>query len=70
MPPSCDLDRTGGQEHDQGEVRLSGTRELVEDAGVRLFVALTPPDVVAEELAARVVPLRKLAPELRWSRPE
>ncbi|MDQ3989518.1 MAG: RNA 2',3'-cyclic phosphodiesterase [Actinomycetota bacterium] len=37
---------------------------------MRLFVALTPPDVVAEELAARVALLRELAPELRWSRPE
>ena len=35
------------------------------DAGVRLFVALTPPDMVAEDLAAQVAPLRELAPELR-----
>ena len=41
-----------------------------DDAGMRLFVAPTPPEAVAEELAARVAPLRALAPELRWSRPE
>ena len=37
---------------------------------MRLFVALIPPHVVAEELATRVAPLRELAPELRWNRPE
>lgn len=37
---------------------------------MRLFVALTPPAEVIEELAARVAALRVLEPELRWSRPQ
>jgi 2'-5' RNA ligase len=37
---------------------------------VRLFVALTPPDAVVEELRASTAALRELAPNLRWTRPE
>lgn len=37
---------------------------------MRLFVALTPPADVLEELQARVAVLRELQPDLRWSRPE
>ncbi|MBA2471045.1 MAG: RNA 2',3'-cyclic phosphodiesterase [Pseudonocardiales bacterium] len=37
---------------------------------MRLFVALTPPDAVVEELRASTGALRELAPELRWTRPE
>lgn len=39
-------------------------------AGMRLFVALTPPADVVEELATRVAALRELEPAVRWSRPE
>jgi 2'-5' RNA ligase len=41
-----------------------------EDDPVRLFVALTPPDVVVEELRASTAALRELEPDLRWTRPE
>jgi 2'-5' RNA ligase len=37
---------------------------------MRLFVALTPPAEVIEELRERTCELRELAPDLRWSRPE
>ncbi len=37
---------------------------------MRLFVALTPPPDVVEELQARVVALRELERDVRWSRPE
>jgi RNA 2',3'-cyclic 3'-phosphodiesterase len=37
---------------------------------VRLFVALTPPGEVVEELRASIVSLRELAPDLRWTRPQ
>ncbi|MPZ64314.1 MAG: RNA 2',3'-cyclic phosphodiesterase [Pseudonocardiaceae bacterium] len=37
---------------------------------MRLFVALTPPADVVEELQARVAALRDLEQDLRWSRPE
>ncbi|MGH3799331.1 MAG: RNA 2',3'-cyclic phosphodiesterase [Pseudonocardiaceae bacterium] len=37
---------------------------------MRLFVALTPPGEVVEELKASTAPLRQLAPDLRWTRPE
>jgi 2'-5' RNA ligase len=37
---------------------------------VRLFVALTPPDEVVEELRASTAALHELAPGLRWTRPE
>ncbi len=37
---------------------------------MRLFVALTPPGEVVEELSACTVALRELAPDLRWTRPE
>jgi len=37
---------------------------------VRLFVALTPPDEIVEELRANTAALRELAPELRWTRAE
>ncbi|MGH4011906.1 MAG: RNA 2',3'-cyclic phosphodiesterase [Pseudonocardiaceae bacterium] len=37
---------------------------------MRLFVALTPPGEVVEELRAGTVVLRRLAPDLRWTRPE
>ncbi len=37
---------------------------------MRLFVALTPPAAVVEELRDTVAALRPLAPELRWARPE
>lgn len=36
---------------------------------LRLFVALTPPADIVEELQARVALLRELEPDLRWSRP-
>lgn len=36
---------------------------------MRLFVALTPPGEVVEELRAGTVALRQLAPDLRWTRP-
>ena len=37
---------------------------------MRLFVALTPPAEVVAELRASTSPLRELAPDLRWTRPE
>jgi len=37
---------------------------------MRLFVALTPPAEVVEQLRARTSELHELAPDLRWSRPE
>jgi 2'-5' RNA ligase len=37
---------------------------------VRLFVALTPPGEVVEELKASTAALHELAPDLRWTRPE
>ena len=37
---------------------------------MRLFVALTPPGEVVEELWASTVSLRELAPDLRWTRPD
>ncbi|HEX2262681.1 MAG TPA: RNA 2',3'-cyclic phosphodiesterase, partial [Pseudonocardiaceae bacterium] len=37
---------------------------------MRLFVALTPPGEVVEELSANTVTLRELVPDLRWTRPE
>ncbi|MGH3777919.1 MAG: RNA 2',3'-cyclic phosphodiesterase [Pseudonocardiaceae bacterium] len=37
---------------------------------MRLFVALTPPGEVVEELRVSTVALRQLAPDLRWTRPE
>lgn len=37
---------------------------------MRLFVALTPPDEIVEELRVSTAVLRELAPELRWARPE
>ncbi|HEY6423892.1 MAG TPA: RNA 2',3'-cyclic phosphodiesterase [Pseudonocardiaceae bacterium] len=37
---------------------------------VRLFVALTPPDEVVDELRAITAALPELAPGLRWTRPE
>lgn len=37
---------------------------------MRLFVALTPPSDVVEELQERVAALRDLEDDLRWSRPE
>ncbi|MGH3883719.1 MAG: RNA 2',3'-cyclic phosphodiesterase [Pseudonocardiaceae bacterium] len=37
---------------------------------MRLFVALTPPGEVIEELRVSTVALRQLAPDLRWTRPE
>ena len=37
---------------------------------MRLFVALTPPGEVVEELCAGTAALRRLAPGLRWTRPE
>jgi 2'-5' RNA ligase len=36
---------------------------------VRLFVALTPPGEIVEELQATTATLRELAPQLRWTRP-
>ncbi len=37
---------------------------------MRLFVALTPPGEIVEELWADTGALRELAPDLRWTRPE
>ncbi|HEY2762717.1 MAG TPA: RNA 2',3'-cyclic phosphodiesterase [Pseudonocardiaceae bacterium] len=37
---------------------------------MRLFVALTPPEEIVEELQVSTAPLRELAPELRWTRPQ
>ena len=37
---------------------------------MRLFVALTPPGEVVDELSTCTVSLRELAPDLRWTRPE
>lgn len=37
---------------------------------MRLFVALTPPSEVVEELRARISALRVSGSDLRWSRPE
>ncbi|MGH3900544.1 MAG: RNA 2',3'-cyclic phosphodiesterase [Pseudonocardiaceae bacterium] len=37
---------------------------------MRLFVALTPPGEVIEELRASTAALRQLAPHLRWTHPE
>ncbi len=37
---------------------------------MRLFVALTPPGEVVEELRASTEALRRLVPDLRWTRPE
>ena len=37
---------------------------------MRLFVALTPPEEIVEELRVSTAPLRELAPELRWIRPQ
>ena len=37
---------------------------------MRLFVALTPPDEVVEELITSTAALHELAPRLRWTRPE
>lgn len=37
---------------------------------MRLFVALAPPDSAVEELRSGTSALRRLAPELRWTRPE
>lgn len=37
---------------------------------MRLFVALTPPGEVVEELRASTAALHELAPDLRWTRPE
>ncbi|MGH4016701.1 MAG: RNA 2',3'-cyclic phosphodiesterase [Pseudonocardiaceae bacterium] len=37
---------------------------------MRLFVALTPPGEVVEELRTSTSALRQMAPELRWTRPE
>lgn len=37
---------------------------------MRLFVALTPPGEVVDELLVSTTALRALAPELRWTRPE
>ncbi|MGH3794294.1 MAG: RNA 2',3'-cyclic phosphodiesterase [Pseudonocardiaceae bacterium] len=37
---------------------------------MRLFVALTPPAEIVEELRASISVLRERAPELRWTRPE
>jgi 2'-5' RNA ligase len=42
----------------------------MDDGLVRLFVALTPPGEVVEELSAITVALRELTPDLRWTRPE
>ena len=41
-----------------------------EDGAVRLFVALTPPAEIVDELASAIAPVRSRAPELRWTRPE
>ncbi len=35
---------------------------------MRLFVAITPPDAVLDELEARVAPLRSAWPGLRWAK--
>lgn len=37
---------------------------------MRLFVALTPPEEVIEDLRATTAELHSSAPELRWTRPE
>lgn len=37
---------------------------------MRLFVALSPPPDVVDELRERVSTLRELEPDVRWSRPE
>lgn len=37
---------------------------------MRLFVALTPPAQVVEDLRIGITAVRQLAPDLRWTRPE
>src|SRR2546421_1497424 len=55
---------------------IQGTRSRIplrrqcEDHGVRLFVALTPPEEVIEALRTIIEAPHELAPGLRWSRPE
>jgi RNA 2',3'-cyclic 3'-phosphodiesterase len=51
--------------------RVAGlTGQGWEGARVRLFVALTPPGEIVEELSISIAALRELAPGLRWTRPE
>jgi 2'-5' RNA ligase len=48
----------------------AGTADACDDPVVRLFVALTPPTAVVEELRAVTEPLRADHPGLRWVAPE
>jgi 2'-5' RNA ligase len=54
----------------QGTSGTSGTLGACDDASVRMFVALTPPQVVIGELARIVEQLRARHRELRWSGPD